>query len=748
MTLVQGVAIAQLVLACVTVFFAIAFIVKRKKLNKEDLLLTIFLFSSAIWGAFQGVMYLSTDPVHAIAFRFVGLYASISYLIVVQVMLCQMVGMKKARRNEFVIILCCGLVGATFMIFENPLQMGQQARIGMTYTMRFGFSAVMYPVYVIGISIQFARTLYQMTVKGSRKLLRKFGRMIAPVAVLVFLTSWGDVFGPSLGFYCIPGSSLFQYAGMIVVYIVVLQRGRVRVNFDTMSEYIYSSLSFPIVVFDDEYIARIANEKACSAFGLSVEGLNRGDYRVSSVLDVEDEKSVFDFESRQSSFQLHAAGRCCMMQVQVDKILDEYEEVIGYIVSLNDLTEQIESAKRLSEALEKAELANKSKSAFLANMSHEIRTPMNAIIGFSELMLKLDELPEQAKEYAGDIKTSSQGLLAIINDILDISKIESGKMEIIENDYYISRVMQDVSLIIHTQTQKKNLEFKINVEGDIPGKLFGDKVRIRGVLINILNNAVKYTKEGRVSFTMKATRPEPDLAMLEFIISDTGSGIKQEDIPRLFETFAQVDQKMHSGVEGTGLGLPIAKGYVDLMKGEISVKSEYGKGSTFIVKIPQRIVDDEPMRWSGSSIQGEIAASIGNMKVRNVSALIVDDSRMNLKVEGNILRQYGIQVDTASGGLEAIVKCREHAYDIVFMDQMMPEMDGIEAMRQIRAEIPGYEPGSGSRIVVLTANAINGMREQLLAEGFDEYLGKPLNYNQLENVIRKFTPEDQIYYEE
>ncbi|MBQ0042072.1 MAG: response regulator [Lachnospiraceae bacterium] len=515
---------------------------------------------------------------------------------------------------------------------------------------------------------------------------------------------------------------------------------------------LYNSLSLPMIVVDASGTICLANKIALEKFRLVESRVEALEYTIHDVVNDED-VDLFSFEGDHSVCKCYVGNPSYYGYVQIDKLYESDEDVpgnqhIGYIIAVKDLTEEFEKNKKLQEMIEKTEAANRSKSAFLANMSHEIRTPMNAIIGLSELMLKIDNLPDVAKEYARDIKISSQGLLAIVNDILDISKIESGKMEIIEDSYYIARMLQDVSLIIRTQVMEKKLDFKVNVDGTIPCKLYGDKVRIRGVLINILNNAVKYTNSGSVTFDISAEKKNDDIVNIIFKVTDTGCGIKAEDLPRLFDSFAQVDQKIHEGVEGTGLGLAIAMGYTRLMGGDITVASEYGKGSTFTIVIPQKVLDSEPMRWSFEGKSTEVSTSIGNLKVRDTQVLIVDDSRMNLKVASNVMKQYGLITDTATSGAQAIEMCKEKKYEIIFMDQMMPEMDGIEAMGHIRNEIPGYDRDSGCKIVVLTANAINGMREELMAQGFDEYLGKPMNYGQLENVIKRFIPSDRIYYEE
>ena len=358
-------------------------------------------------------------------------------------------------------------------------------------------------------------------------------------------------------------------------------------------------------------------------------------------------------------------------------------------------------------------------------------------------------ITDEVRSYVNDIKFSSHNLLAIINDILDISKIESGKMELVLDSYFTSQLLNDVSMIISPQVKQKGLAFEAKIDQNIPRALYGDKVRIRSILTNILNNAVKYTQEGSITFEASILKQTTTHVTLEFKISDTGIGIRPENLDNLFETFERFDQKIHYGIEGSGLGLAISNGYIYLMGGEIKVDSTYQKGSTFTVILEQKIVDDKPLEqdYSQNAI-AQNATSISNMKLYGISVLVADDNIITLRVAHGILSYYGLVVDTASSGKEALELCRSKKYDFVFMDQMMPEMDGIEAMREVRKLNAHYTKGGPGKIIVLTADAIKGARETLIGHGFDEYLGKPINVAQLERLFIRYLPSNKITYED
>lgn len=399
------------------------------------------------------------------------------------------------------------------------------------------------------------------------------------------------------------------------------------------------------------------------------------------------------------------------------------------------LEEQKATYERKVLELEKdaANASNKAKSDFLANMSHEIRTPMNAIIGMDEMILRTSPV-EPVRKYALDIQSAGKTLLSIINDILDFSKIESGKMELVPVEYGFSSVMNDVVNMTMNKARDKGLEYDLKISEDIPSVMLGDEIRIRQVMLNLINNAIKYTPSGKVSVSVSFDR---DKQMLCVSVADTGIGIREEDIGKLFGSFQRLDENRNRNIEGTGLGLNITMHFVKMMDGDIDVRSVYGEGSTFTAYMKQTVVDGTPV--------GDFAQNLLKMQERkdefkpaitapDARILVVDDNDMNIEVIKGLLEVTKIKIWTAVSGAECIEAVRENAFDIIFLDQMMPGMSGVQTLEVMRKE----NLAEGTPVIALTADAIVGARDNYLKEGFTDYLSKPIMYDALEVVLEKY----------
>lgn len=406
--------------------------------------------------------------------------------------------------------------------------------------------------------------------------------------------------------------------------------------------------------------------------------------------------------------------------------------LIGLAFYLTLENPDIQLVNQVQEEKRKAEEANKAKSTFLSHVSHEIRTPMNAIVGMSDIMLRTD-LSEEQKGYLSNIKNSGHALVSIINDILDISKIEAGKMELMEEVYELRPLLDDIRMIIENRIGKKPIKLLYEIDQEIPTFIYGDSLRIRQIIINLLNNAVKFTERGDIKLTVKLKSKVAEEMSLYVSVSDTGQGIQKEDLHRLFEAFEQADTKRNRGKEGTGLGLSISSQLISLMGGQLEVKSEYGRGSEFFFTIHQKTVskDMEPVKEESllfSAPQAQI--------------LVVEDNEINRNVAVGLLEPLGIKIDLAENGKEALSMIPVKKYDLIFMDHMMPIMDGEEAIRRLRQSEDPY--CQSVPVIAFTANAMKETEILLKNAGMNDFLAKPIEYETLCKMIRKWLPKELI----
>ena len=400
---------------------------------------------------------------------------------------------------------------------------------------------------------------------------------------------------------------------------------------------------------------------------------------------------------------------------------------------------QYEANRQLEEAVEYATNAGNAKSQFLAQMSHEIRTPINAVIGMDEMILRESKDP-QILEYATNIQTAGLALLDLVNSILDFSKIEEGKMEIYPVKYNTTDMVDYLYNMISERAEKKGLNLILDVDENLPKTLFGDDVRLKQVIVNILTNAVKYTHEGSVTLTIRKVPDEGEDIGLYVSVKDTGIGIKEEDKDRLFVSFERLEEDKNRNIEGTGLGISIVQGLLDRMNSKLEVESVYGKGSNFFFTVKQKVIDAEPIGKYDPRKPGPVGIHKETVEVHDADILVVDDNDMNLKVASGIFKIYGVVPETAESGKKALSLVRAKRYDLIFLDHMMPGMDGIETLKALKNEDLIYD----TPVICLTANAISGVREKYLKEGFNDYLSKPIEVASLEKLLIKYLPADKI----
>ena len=406
----------------------------------------------------------------------------------------------------------------------------------------------------------------------------------------------------------------------------------------------------------------------------------------------------------------------------------------------------IESNEKLETAAHEAEKANMAKTYFLSSMSHDIRTPMNSILSMNEMILRESD-DEDIITYSEHIRASGSTLLGLINDILDFSRIEAGKLEVISEEYEVASVLNDLVTMVKTKADEKGLVLRLNIDSSLPGRLCGDEIRIKQAVTNILTNAVKYTKKGSVTFTVgyEDLTDEPDCIMLNVSVEDTGIGIKEEDIAKLFAAFERIDEANNRNIEGTGLGITITQRLLGLMGSELRVKSEYGKGSRFSFSVKQGVVRREAVGDYEMAFRRSVAERKTyreKFTAQDAHILAVDDTPVNLTVFKSLLKRTKMNIDTAESGDECIALASGRKYDMIFLDHMMPIKDGIETLREMKELAPS--PNADTPVICLTANALTGMREVYISAGFNDHLTKPIDPEQLENLLIKYLPEDMI----
>jgi len=426
-----------------------------------------------------------------------------------------------------------------------------------------------------------------------------------------------------------------------------------------------------------------------------------------------------------------------------DELENLYKSMTDMVTEVNGYIDRMEEEKKLEEDLRVAQAANEAKTHFISHMSHEIRTPINAVIGMDEMIMR-ETQEKNILHYARDIRNAGRNLLSIVNDILDFSRIESGKLEIIEGQYEMSSVLNDLVSMIQPRVREKGLDFKTRVDETLPHVLIGDEIRLRQCILNILTNAVKYTQQGKIRLKVTYEELGDEKIALTVSVEDSGAGIKKEELEKLLMPFERIDEVHNRTIEGTGLGLAITANLLGLMGSKIEVESEYGRGSNFHFTVIQGVANREPI-GDFNEMHERLAAQETKrhiLQAPGIRVLAVDDTHTNLTVIKGLLKETGIIVDTAASGKEMLEKVTEVYYDLIFLDQRMPVMDGIEALHlmQVMADVRNPD----APVIALTANVISGAREMFLREGFDDYLPKPIDSKELENALLKYLPKGRV----
>ena len=547
------------------------------------------------------------------------------------------------------------------------------------------------------------------------------------------------------------------YAVNCIVLIVMFQKGRMY-NFEDILANHQTEEKNAYIVFDEQLNFLGCNQVAEQIFPQLLEAVVDKPLiqdRVGKTIvdwvqrNYKQMEQSFEYESDGVHYECKV-GRLYHKEVHRGFLIEMRDDTdkwkyINLVSSHNEeleceIQKQIQIAEELRIAKIEAESANEAKSQFLARMSHEIRTPINAVIGMNEIIMR-DSREEETQKYAGDIKNAANTLLGLINEILDSSKIDAGMMEIIPTSYELCSFLNDLYNMVLVKAKGKNLELNFRVDPEIPCELYGDDMRIKQVLINLLSNGIKYTQEGSVTLDL-SYRVEGTYAILCYKVIDTGSGIKQEDFKKLFEKFERIEEEKNRNIEGTGLGLNIAYRLLMLMGSELKVKSEYQKGSEFYFELKQKIVNIEPLGNFSERLElvAEREQYVVSFVAPEAEILVVDDNEMNRTVFAGLLKNTQIKVFEAASGLECIEKLKENKYHMVFLDHMMPNMDGIETFEIIKKE----HLCDDTPVVMFTANAMAGEKEKYLHMGFQDFLAKPVVVEQLHEIMLNYLPKEFI----
>jgi len=613
-----------------------------------------------------------------------------------------------------------GLIrGSLLYSFENPFKLYLfKYNQGILLELRYIFLSV---ILAIGLFLAFLR--YCQT--NLRREKKNYAKLLIAESLLLL----GCLFKIFFNWFLDPMPFLMA-AAVLIINIAIL-RGHFFRATDTGREWVFSNLDHAFIIVDSSYRFLDCNKEAEKVFP---ELKNCQIERI-----VPTEVLKFFRKNEEEILSSKEMGTINYKDRIYTRIIMDMEEdgvIEGHVIILNDITERIMLMHRLQEEKERADEANRAKSTFLSTISHEIRTPMNAIVGITDIMLR-KRRNQQDTEYLMNIRNSGEALTMIINDILDYSKIEAGQMTVINDEYTPAIVLNDLKVIFMTRLGSKPVELIYDIMEDLPGKLYGDSIRIRQIIINLVNNAIKFTEKGYVKLSIKAIEEEDDEIKLMISVEDTGVGIKDLDQSRLFDAFSQVDEKKNHSKEGTGLGLAICKQLVELMGGEIGVESMYGLGSRFWFTLPQKVISREPVKVLEFKNEDDF-----DFECPEVRALLVDDNDLNLKVAIGLLEPLHMQIETAHNGKKAVEKIQANYYDLVFMDHMMPVMDGVEATKVIRKLEDDYF--KKLPIIALTANVTNEAQAEFEEAGMNSFLAKPIKMKNVLRELRKLLPVDKI----
>ena len=720
--------------------FCIAFSIAQKGLRKSriDLLCFLLAVSSGWWSLFFGLVLKQTDQNVAFWMRTIGMIGVFAYVICSTYMMVYWSDIRGRMRRYVIGFAWLGVPLYPFTVLKGNTAF-EMTTYGMSYQMRSGIWSAAYTVYYVAAALNMLMLAIHLLRRSIRRREKVMAYNLIACIAIVVLGSILDTVMPLVGLAAFPGSTIGQFIGVMALYQTYLFYKKSQMNIENMSQFVYYSVDEPVFLFDEAERLCIVNNGATVFLEMSAEECCK--MRLNEIFELN--RDVFRFQGGKNRVEACCIQNHNICSVSIDKIYDDYQDIIGYIVIVHDITERVHMMEKLDQERQRADKANEAKGVFLANMSHEIRTPINAVMGMNEMIIRECE-DNEILEYAQNIRDASKTLLALINDILDFSKIESGMMEVVEEAYSLKAMLKALEKECSMRAEAKGLAFKFVVPEDTPNVLLGDEVRVRQVLLNILTNAIKYTLKGGVTMTLSYEKRENKRLWLTFAVTDTGIGIKEENIGRLFDKFDRVNEEEIHAIEGSGLGLSIVDRLMKLMHGTVKVESEFGKGSTFTVALEQRIIEDQPIGslQEEKKTPGERVRYMPQFIAPDIKVLVVDDNKVNLTVVKGLLRKTQMQITCVLSGRECLEAVRQEAYHIILLDYMMPEMDGAETLEQLKT-MPDNR-SKDAAVIVLTANAMAGMKELYLEQGFDAYISKPIDGTALEQLLMEYIPQEYL----
>ena len=714
----------------------ISYFMREKNAGALRYYMLVMGFFGALWSGGYGIMGFTETGEAAAVFRAVGLVGVAGFMMTEALMIAYMVELPKWLFRAYAMIF--GIFAVVDLYFFIPDQHTFVRLNGrMCYYSTNSFGRMVHNIFLafVAVTMIAMAILWVHKEKPKRQVYYVRAAILANIAILFSIIP--DTILPMLGKPSFPSSAYGMFLTYMITWFWATRFNAFSITVGNLSQYIYESANTAILIFDEYFRLVLANSYGQELLGIKkienqklmqlFQGTDAESGRIKDGI-LRDNKGVAELVS------VHGAISCSL---NFSLARDFHDDPYCIVCFVYDLTKE-------KNMLEEVVRANEAKSQFLANMSHEIRTPINGILGMDSVLLK-ECHDENLREYAKNIQSAGQSLLSIINDILDISKIESGKMEILTIRYQLFSVLNDCYNLTKIKLQNKPVSFIMQINEKLPSWLYGDEVRIRQIINNFLSNAVKYTKEGNITFELDFEEKTDEQILLVITVRDTGIGIKEEDLGKLFESFTRIEEKRNRNIEGTGLGLNLTKNLVNLMGGEVFAESTYGKGSCFTAKIPQKIADAKPMGDFGKRYQQYLSTSDDDklsFLAPDAKILVVDDVTMNLKVVEGLLKATKIQIDTAVSGSECLECVKTTPYQMIFLDHMMPEMDGLETLEHMKNLADN--PNAQTPVIMLTANAIVGAKEEYIEAGFTDYLTKPIRETELLEMILKYLPEELV----